>query len=62
MLVFDDADFAAAEVTDQLNSEENVSSVGVATATSLSVDTSTSLSSSFNSLPSSLLISSPTCL
>ena len=41
MLVFDDADFAFVEVTDQLNSEESVSPVGVAAATSLSVDTST---------------------
>ena len=48
MLVFDDADFAGAEVTDQLNSSENVSPVGVATATSWSVDTSTNLSSSLN--------------
>ena len=49
MLVFDDADFAAAKVTDQLNSEENVSPVGVATTTSLSVDTSTNLPSSLDS-------------
>ena len=41
MLVFDDAYFAAAEVTDQLNPEENVFPVCVATTTSLSVDTST---------------------
>ena len=61
MLVFDDADFAAAEVTDQLNSEENVSPVGVATATSLSVDTSTNLSSSLNS-PSTFTIDTLTNL
>ena len=51
MLVFDDADFAAAEVTDQLNPVENVSLVGVATTTSLSVDTST-ISSSISDSPS----------
>ena len=49
MLVFDEANFAAAEVTNQLSSKENVSVVGVTTATSLSVDTFTDLPSSSDS-------------
>ena len=48
-LVFDDADFDTAEITDQQNSEETISPVGVVATTSLSVDNSFNLPCSSDS-------------